>query len=313
MRLGLKVIRQENIQAIFSSAPPYTTHLIARNLKRATGLPWVADFRDSWIGWLSTPQWRPAPSRAVERRMERSVLAEADRILTVSEGVKEDLLSRHPHLRDARWSLLPNGFDPEDFPPKTKNECVRDRLILTYSGSLYGPRNPEYLIRALEAMQQNGTPALEHLRLRLVGRVGQPILDRIDSSPVRELFEFKPYMSHQASLALLQESDVLLLIIDDVPASRGILTGKLFEYIGAGKPILALAPDGEAADLIRAHGLGRVVHPKNVSEIRDALAELIELKSNGKLQVKLDRAVKEKFDRKTLTRRLAEILDGLVR
>jgi len=112
--LGKKIIAREQIDLIYSSAPPYTAHLIAGRLHRRTGLPWVADFRDSWIGWLSAPQWRPLPSRAVEKWMERGVLRDATRVLAVSAGVREDLLSRHPHLRDGRWHILTNGYDSAD-------------------------------------------------------------------------------------------------------------------------------------------------------------------------------------------------------
>ena len=309
-RFAEKVIRTEKVDAILSSAPPYTAHLIGSQLKRKTGLPWVADFRDSWIGWLSTPQWRPWPARVLERRMERSVLASADKILTVSNGVKDDLLSRHPEFDDQRWRLLLNGFDGADFdeierPPKD------DRITITYVGSLYGPRHPEYLLQALEKLDRE-TPDLENkLCVRLIGRIGEPIMRRIATSPVKHLFDLVPYVSHNESLVYLLRGHVSLLIIDDAPANRGILTGKLFEYIGAGNPILALAPEGEAAELIRSQKLGWVAPPRNEEAIRRILLKILKRKRWRKAGSSRHWDVQKQFERRSQTAELAKILDEL--
>ena len=303
-KLGRKIIKKEKIDLIFSSAPPYTTHLIGHNLAKKSGLPWIADFRDSWIGWLSTPQWRPKLSRFFETKMERSVLQDASKILTVSNGIKEDLLGRHSDLNDDRWILLPNGYDSQDF--KNVTATHKDpRITITYTGSMYGNRNPEALVVALEELVKTKPELSEKLLIRLVGRVGGPIIDRIKSSTVSKMFELVPYVTHAQSLEYLLSTDYALLIIDDAPANKGILTGKLFEYIGAGKPILALAPDGEAADLIQSEQLGVVFHPNDIDAIKNHISELIEspFPENKKLQPP------NKFDRKFLTKSLADIFN----
>lgn len=305
--LGRKIVRQENIDVLYSSAPPYTTHLIGLKLKRKSGLPWVADFRDSWIGWLSTPQWRPRVSRKIETVMERSVLAEADRVLTVSEGVREHLLERHPELRDDRWRLLPNGFDPEDFAG-IEPVSINKKLTITYLGSLYGLRNPEYLLRALERLQQKQPDLVEKLALRFVGRVGAPILKRLQTSSLSEKIEILPYLSHDKSLSYLLGTDVALLIIDDAPTNKGILTGKLYEHIGAGKPILALAPEGEAAELIRCNNLGWVVPPRDDLAIAKTLRDI--LQSNVR-SLRTGDSFREKFERKNQAEKLSKIFNEI--
>lgn len=307
VRMGRRIIRHENIEVILSSAPPYTTHLIGAALAKWSGLPWIADFRDSWIGWLSTPQWRPAPVRRVEMKMEERVLKNATTILTVSNGVKEDLLSRHPYLRDERWKLLPNGYDHSDFEgirPVPKDR----RLVITYTGSMYGNRNPEYLVQALEQLREEMPDLSEKLLIRIVGRVGDAILERIESSAAGDLFDVISYVSHAESLAYLLASDIALLIIDDAPANRGILTGKLFEYIGAQKPILALAPEGDAAELIRREGFGMVVPPRDVVAIKSYLLQA--LKDKPALTAANEHA--EKFRRREQTRQLAELMGQMV-
>ncbi len=307
--LGRKILQAEKIDLLFSSAPPYTTHLIGRRLKRASGLPWVADFRDSWIGWLSTPPWRPAPARALEFRMEKNVLAQADRILTVSAGVEEDLLSRHPELRDARWRCLPNGFDAADLAgiqPKAKTPG----FTLIYTGSLYGNRNPRSLLRALEQLLAESFAPLERLHIRLVGRSGEAILQEIAASPAGRFFEYIPYVSHAESLQYLLAADAALLIIDDAPANRGILTGKLFEYIGARLPILALAPEGDASALIRQHHLGYALQPGDSEGIAAILRRLLQEEDQTVRQE--GEAARSLFERREQTRQLAALFDELI-
>jgi glycosyltransferase involved in cell wall biosynthesis len=305
--LGQKIIATERIDLLYSSAPPYTTHLIGLWLKRLSRLPWVADFRDSWIGWLSAPQWRPRLSRALEMWMERQVLSRSDTVLTVSPGVREDLLSRHTPLRDDRWQVLTNGFDREDFVNLPVLPASA-QVTLTYTGSLYGHRNPETLLQAMELIQKTHPDAMQRFRVRLVGRIGDPIKNRLQSSPVADQIEMIPYVTHAESLACLKSSDASLLIIDNAPANAGILTGKLFEYIGAGHPIVAFTPEGDAANLIRTHQLGVVISPRDVQTAARVLIDLIE----GRLlkQTGIDTTP---FERWHQTAQLARCFDTLIR
>jgi len=301
---GKNILARENISLIFSSAPPYTTHLIAKKLARSSGLPWVADFRDSWIGWLSTPPWRPFWAAALERRMEESVLREADRVLTVSSGVQQDLLGRHPHLAGERWLLLSNGFDAQDFvglSPATKS----DRFTITYTGSMYGHRNPAPLLQALQGLPPS---TADQFLIRLVGRVDEDILAAIHASPVNRCFEHIPYVTHRQSLSYLLASDAALLIIDEAPENRGIVTGKVFEYIGAGLPILAIAGQGDAADLICDHHLGQVVSRSDLVGLQAALQRLLTVRSLAPRRS----VAAEKFERRYLTEQLANIFNTML-
>jgi len=306
-----RLIHREGITALYSSAPPYTCHLIGLGLKKRFALPWVVDFRDSWVGWLSAPT-RPSIPHRMDRQLERAVLKNADRILTVSRGVAEDLKKRNPDLQDGRWVVLPNGYDRSDFEG-VKPLGPDGRFTLTYTGSLYGPRNPETLLLAVESLLKERPQLRGRLKLRFVGRIGKAIEEMLRKPEWDGLVEIVPYVSHQESIGYLLSSDVALLIIDDAPANRGILTGKLFEYLGAGKPVLALAPEGDAAELIRELHAGRVVHPKDVQGIRDALLSFYQdWQPGGRLTLTMDRHAIEQFERRNLTRRLAEVFNELL-
>lgn len=305
--LGLKAIKQEQIDVIYSSAPPYTCHLIGYWLKKLTGRPWVADFRDSWVGWLSSAK-RPKLPDKFDRHLEHSVLKSADRILTVSNGIAQDLGSRHPELVDKRWQLLPNGYDGADFDGVTASP-PNEKMVITYTGSLYGHRNPYYLLQALSELLTELPELKQKLQLTFVGRIGGFIEQMLRQPMFQGMVEIVPYVPHQQSIQYLLDSHVLLLIIDDAPANKGILTGKLFEYLGARKPILALAPEGDAAELIRETNAGLVVHPSNVPQIKMVLRELYSRWKNGSLKNdQSDTAKIRAFDRRELTRRLGEVL-----
>jgi len=308
VKMGCEILANEKVDLIYSSAPPYTTHLIGGDLARKSELPWIADFRDSWIGWVSAPQWRPWFSRKIEARMEANVLRQATKIITVSNGVRDDLVERNSNIPFEKWQLIMNGYDRMDFDglaPKGKSAA----LTMTYSGSMYGARNPEFLVQALEKIYAEQPELLLDFRIRLIGRVGDPIEKRIHASSVSHTFERLPYLRHKESLEYLLASDVLLLVIDDTPANHGILTGKLFEYIGSGKPVFALAPEGDAARLIRKGDFGWIAPPANTADIEQALRKMFADFSSGTMQYNQQAALRKQFERRSQTAELARLFD----
>jgi glycosyltransferase involved in cell wall biosynthesis len=237
------------------------------------------------------------------------VLSLADGLIAVSDGVKEDLVSRHPEAEKKRWTTISNGFDDADFAglvPKTDP----DRFILTYTGSLYGKRNPLVLLEALRSLLSEKPRLRNKILLRFVGRADSSYLDAF--SDLGGAVETVPYVPHRESLQFLMDSSALLLIIDDAPASRSIATGKLYEYAGARKPILALAPEGAAADVVRSLDEGVVVPPGDLNAVRKALETLVERWEKHGLSVHSGDGRTDQYERKHLTGRLAEWFDGLV-
>ncbi|MBD3375618.1 glycosyltransferase [candidate division KSB1 bacterium] len=307
IRMGKKIITREKIDLIFSSAPPYTTHLIGLGLQHYSGLPWIADFRDSWIGWFTTPQRRPYFSRALERKMEQRVLKKADKIIAVTKGVKDDLVSRHQECLDSRWNVLCNGFDPDDIEPIEPVQRPNDKIIVTYTGTIVSHHIPLVLTKALELLYDTEPEVVGKFIFRFIGRMGDPLKQQIKDSRVGQIFEFKPYMPHTRSIAHLKSTDYCLLIIDDVPGNSAILTGKLFEYIGVGKPILALVPQGNAAELIEDLNLGKVINPQNAIEISQVLRSIV----SHPIVVKSDKQYQ--YSRKFQTKVLAGYFDSLAK
>jgi glycosyltransferase involved in cell wall biosynthesis len=304
-----KILRAGPVDLILSSAPPYTCHLIGMALHERHGIPWVADFRDSWVGWLSTPSRWWLPDR-IDRRLERKVLSLADGLVSVSNGVRNDLVSRNPGIPGDKWRLIPNGFDGLDFEG-IEEQPRTDRFVLTYAGSLYGKRNPAAFLEAMESLLDKNPEYRGKLLFRFVGRLDLRYLEAFRR--LGNAFEHVPYVPHRTSLGFLLNASALLLIIDEAAAASSIVTGKIYEYLGAGKPILALAPEGDAADLIRGLGAGKVVSPGDASGAEAVLREWMESWLAAKPIPCASGDAVRRFERRALTGEMAAFFEDIIK
>jgi len=305
---GLEIIRREKIDAIYSSSPPYTTAVIARKLHRSTKLPWIAGFRDPWTGFLSTPErwWIP---RRVDRRLEASVFEDADIIEAAWKGILKDIADKMPRINRQKLAYLPNGFDADDYP---KLDLRRnERFTVSYTGSMYGKRNPKTFLQALEELVAERKVDAARIRLKFIGRLGTEVQEMLRASSLRDSIEIIPYLPHSDSVKELLQSDALLLVVDEAAGSEGIVPGKVFEYIGAQRPIIALAPEGAIAELMRETRSGFTAPNQDVPAIKSAFVEcyLNFLYDRSKFQP--DREAVKRYDRREITRQLAALLDAL--
>jgi glycosyltransferase involved in cell wall biosynthesis len=316
MKASQQCIREEDVQAIYSTSAPYTDHLIAYRLKRRNNLPWVADFRDPWVGNFSAS----FPTRLHQRlaeRLESAVVHAADRVLVVSEPMRGAMLARYPDLPAAKVVLLPNGYDRQDFaslqPEVIQAADEANRFLLVYSGSFYGRRQTaEKFLLALKQIIEAGLVPKERLRVRFVGNSGKGTLDLIETIGLKEVCQTTGYLPHRQSLAHLMAADVLLLIVGRGPGSEAVFTGKIFEYLASGKTILCLADPGAAADLVREAQAGVVVDPEDIEAIADQIKELYLRWVDGALnrqQAKPE--VVERYERSALTGQLAAVLNEI--
>jgi len=256
---ALSLMRRVPIDLVYSSAPPVSAHLAAMKVARRARVPWVADFRDLWTENpdYSAPYWR----RVLDRRLETRLLAAADGIVTVSEQMAATLAGR---VRPGVPVLsVPNGYDEADFAEATARERSPEEFCIVHAGTFYGNRSPDSFLRGVEQLFQNEPQARQRLRIRLVGNVGsrfEPLLSSFESR-LPGVLERTGYVEHHRALAEILAADALLLVIGgDSESAAGVMTGKLFEYLRAGRPILLLgAPNGEAAQLLRRIGAGEAL------------------------------------------------------
>lgn len=316
---GMRLIKEHNIQAIYNSSPPYTTSLIARQLKRKTGLPWVTGFRDPWTGFLTTPKRWFLPAW-IDKRLERSVFEEADAIECAWEGIQKDIVGKFPHIPAAKYHHIPNGFDSSDYPDLSTLHGTdaaqihaldeERRFRITYTGSMYGRRNPASFLAALELLFQKGVMQPEEVLVRFIGRFGAEVHAMFEAFPHKTSLSVLGYMAHEASIAYLLRSDALLLVVDEAKESEEIVPGKVYEYIGAMRPIIAVAPThGAIHNLLVETDSGKTAHQSDAEGIARVIEEYFTAWKHGKpFSPNLQEIAQ--YERKNATGALARLLEG---
>lgn len=308
-RKAIEIIDEFKVDAVYSSSPPYTCSLVARYVKKKRQIPWVAGFRDPWTGFISAPRrwWLPAK---IDNNLEHSVFKEANFVEVAWEGIAKDALLKYPTLEKKKFIHIPNGFDSSDFPPISyvRNE----KFSLTYTGSMYGRRNPQSLFNAIELLISKREISPTEFTIRLIGRFGSEIYEMIDKTSFKEAIEVIGYLPHSESLSKLMQSDALLLIVDESKESQEIVPGKVFEYLGTGRPILAICPtNGAVADLISATNSGLIAHQSETDNIANNFLILFNSWKSGSDFTPNFNEIR-KYERREHTKKLANLLNSLV-
>lgn len=309
VKAAKRLIEEHNITAIYSSSPPYTCALIARSVKRATGLPWVAGFRDPWTEFLTTPDRWFLPA-AIDRSLERSVFTEADIVECAWTGIVDDAMRKYPQLDRSKFMHVPNGFDASDFPPVTY--ARNDRFTITYTGSMYGRRTPKAFLDALEYLADAGRLQPNDVHLRFVGRFGDEVHAMMDASRFASSIERIGYVPHEESVGYVMQSEASLLIVDDAKESTEIVPGKVYEYLGVGRPIIALAPRNSAIeDLIVGTRAGGCAPQSDIPAIAEIIGTFLDRWRTGQSLTDPDTQLIATYERRNAARQLADSLNQL--
>jgi hypothetical protein len=310
VRLGNRLIAQRRPALIFSTSPPETAHLVAQQLARRHRLPWVSDLRDGWLFEPPNPAVRQAAwRRGLEQRLEASVITTAQAVVTATGPIAEDLRSRYPAAA-SRVQVISNGFDAAEFAGLQRQQPADGVFRLVYTGALSSSRqgtSAEAFFAGLAQFVQ----AAPHVALQVLV-VG-------DTSPAEQasaarhglagLVEFRPAVSRRAAHQAQLDADALLLIT--APGQRSVATLKLFDYIGAGIPILALAADNAAAAIVQQYQLGVTAAPDDATAVHRALHELVTRQASG-VSWPGFAAAQQQFERRQLTGQLAAIFRNIL-
>ncbi len=304
-----KILKEYKIDAIYSSSPPYTCSVIANSLQKETKLPWVAGFRDPWTGFLTTPNRWLIPA-AIDRSMEHRVFKNATAVEAAWQGIIKDAFWKYDDLDESKFHHVPNGYDSSDFP---EGEYVRnEKFTLTYTGSLYGRRNPKSLFEAIEKLIQMGKIDKEKLKLVFVGRFGEEVEEMFENASFKECIETVGYVTHKESISYLIKSEALLLIVDEAKESEEIVPGKVYEYLGTMRPLFAIAPNESAiAELIYETEAGLVAHQSEIDKIAENLFEFYHHWEKSLPLTEPNVKAIEQYERRNASKKLAEILDGV--
>jgi glycosyltransferase involved in cell wall biosynthesis len=279
VRAGLRAHRSDRPDIIYSSAPPWTGQLVAYALAGRLGSPWVADFRDPWarLPWRENRPWLV---RRAATLFEDITVRRAAAVVFTTGRIRDDVAAHHDSSLAAKFHVVPNGCDVEEFRRK-ETLAHSDRFVLLHAGSLYGGRDPRPLMRAIAKAVADGSIDRRQFQLKLIGMVA---LDGIDLPRTRDelglhdVVEIVPRVSRAESLTEMMAASALLLMQPGHPLS---VPAKAYEYLATGRPVLAIADEGETADLIRRSNGGIVVAQGDERGMAAALADLVRSRTSS--------------------------------
>jgi len=314
VKAGLVELNKTEHQIIFSTAPPYTDHLVACELKRATGLPLVLDFRDSWLDNPYHFYWTPF-HKTLHYHLERKVVKSANLIVTINRTIKEKLVARHRDVLSlGSVKVLTQGYDQEDFTKYAKPyKKTKGKMKWLYTGVFYEKNTPEPLYKALALLKISHPEIFAHIEFHMIGYVQQEFVNRTKIHQINDLFTYHDYQEHPVVIHWLSQADALWLSLGVGKGYESISTGKVYEYIGSGKPILALCPDNDVAKTLKPFPTARVINPGMIEEIRNSIVAMYTAWTKKGYPEKPDPLLQQLYERKFIASQLAKEFNMLAR
>jgi len=310
------IIRENNIESIVTTSPPHSTQLIGLQLKREFNLHWLADLRDPWTEiYYNQELFRTPFAKRKDYKLEQLCLKNADKIVVVSEDIKRHFGANRPEIL-TKIHVIPNGFDEADFniiptlsnvSPNCDSGSNSQKIsennlgskIISYVGNL-GEQYPlEGFIEAFaETVKKDG-----EWKLQFVGNCHNGVKTLVEKLNLSESVVFVQYVNHSEAIDYMINANVLLLIIPEIENNKGILTGKLFEYLATGNSILNIGPkDGDAATILRENAVSVTLNPNEKQAIIDFIL------NSTYNQREVNSVSKSKFSRRNLTGEIAKLI-----
>lgn len=299
-------LKDNHVDVIVSTGPPHTMHMIALDLKMRFNIPWVADFRDPWTNidfYKDLMLTRFADWR--HHRMEKRVVRSADYVVTVTRQDLEDYLA----LGAKRAVTITNGYDEDDF--LLSDVVLDDKFTLSHVGTIPPSRNPEVLWKAISVLVKRSNEFADDFRLKLVGKVDVSVRTMIEQYGLQNNVIFIDYLPHSEAVRQQLQSRALLLLVNNTPNAKGILTGKFFEYLATKRPVVAIGPkDGEVAAVLQDTNAGFCSDFEDLDGLVNALQVLYDnFKNSG--DCRLNSSGASLYSRKNLTKAMAEVFDSI--
>lgn len=296
-------LKENQIDAVISTGPPHSMHLIAMGLKmRFPNIKWIADFRDPWTNIdfykeLQLSSWADKK----HHRLEKLVVQKADELIVVSKNMVDEFQLLSPKS----ISLIPNGFDTDDMPENQPD--LDKKFTISHIGTMNAARNPLNLWRACGELIRESEEFAQDLQIQLIGKVDYSVIEEVNKNGLVKQLRKVDYLPHHEAIARQQSSQILLLLINNSANAKGILTGKFFEYLASGRPVLGIGPsDGDAAEILVQTGAGEMFAYSELNQLKAKIKDWYQLYKQNNLKISVTSV--EKFSRKSLTSQLAEII-----
>lgn len=299
-------LAQHPVDAIVSTGPPHSMHAIGLGLKQELGLPWLADFRDPWtqIGFyreLQLSTW----ARLRHEHLERATMAQADAVVAVSHAMAEDMDTIIP----VNTQVIHNGYDEADFAFHTA-PIPAQKFIISYVGMLGYPRNHTVFWQGLQQLLEEHPDLAADLELHFYGKADPVVQASATEYGLEAWLKLLPYKPHHEILEVQRSSAALLLMIDNVNNAKGILTGKIFEYLALQRPILCIGPEGgDAEAVLKDTGAGLFSDYHDLDTFKKNVLALYYAHKQG--SAGMAATGYEKYSRRSLAGKFAQLLDQI--
>lgn len=296
-------LEQNPVDSIITTGPPHSLHLIGLKLQQKLNVKWIADFRDPWtsIGYHKKLKLMSFAEKK-HKALEREVLILVDQIITTSFTTKAEF----SEITSQPISVITNGYNAEDFE-LTETTELDQKFTIAHIGSLLSERNPEVLWQVLSELIEERPDFAEEFQLKLAGTISEDILHSLGTYGLRNHTLQLGYLSHQEAFQQMQKSQVLALIEIDAEETKGIIAGKLFEYLLAKRPILAIGPKNwDVEQIVSETESGHTFGYADAEELKQQILSYFELFQQKKLQV--DSKHIERYSRVHLTEQLSEVI-----
>ena len=298
-----KWLLSNEVDAIVSTGPPHSCHRIAMQLKKQHGTPWISDFRDPWTNIdfyndLHLTKWADRK----HHRQEREVLENSNLVIAVGKTLAQEL----KNLGAKRTAVVTNGYDQI-----IKSTSLDSNFSILHIGRLGKSRNPNILWKVIRELSDELEGFKEDCIVNLVGNVDGEVSESTSNLGISNNVFIHQGVSNLESLKLQSKSQILLLLINDTPNAKGILTGKFFEYLSVARPILCLGPkNGDAAELLKKTNAGVIFSPGEHDLLKEELSLMYQKYKQGRLS--LENTKVDEYSRKNLAQQFAMHLQSVV-
>lgn len=303
---AIKITNEKKIEIIFSTAAPYSNHIIARVLKQKLALPVVMDLRDEWLEshliHYATPFHRNKMAK-----IEKETLSKADCITVINKETQSSISHR---FNDSDVRLIRQGFDPEDFLLPQETHRNHKKLRFLYSGLFYGKRKPDIFLKAVNALIDEKPWLKDIIELQFQGGLPKETIGLIQQLALSDIVTDYGYVNHKIAVRNLMNADILWFMVGHLTHSDKVTVGKMFEYFGTGKPILGLVPEGGAKELLKSYKSSYITNPYSEAGIKDAIESILSDWNDNALPSP-NQGFIQKYDRKEITRELADIFNEI--
>lgn len=295
-------LKENSIDAVVTTGPPHSLHLIGLELKKQTSIKWVSDFRDPWTE-IDYFHQLPLTDRAKRKhqKLEEQVLRVSDKVIVIGKTMKENFLKYTDKIE-----VITNGFDTKE---TSDSKNLDAEFSITHVGMMNADRNPSALWQVLKEICDEDSSFKSNLKIRLIGKLANEVKENLNIFDDSNL-EFIDYLKHQEVNRYQVSTQILLLSINNVPSAKGIITGKIFEYLQAKRPILAIGPeDGDAAEILKKTNAGYIFGFENKAELKQHVLKLYKQYKEKKLVIESNDI--QQYHRKNLTAKLATVIKTL--